>query len=230
MSGVPESKPPPRSAPEIVHRALCLAGLIERKHFEASEATPDAAALKRLRTWLEAPPLGASLSPKERKLLRRKPGTWSNADKLNISWRWESIGVLLWAVQLIDVLPAYDTPFPQLPLPRPLNPPVPVDPFESRARLRPAAELDAAWMEAERWHWRSVHVREYFAPGQDASERPEMITLALGEDSAAQLYGKPYASLSFEEFARAHSTAIERHYAFNWLFDGDPWDEVRTDT
>jgi len=231
MPDVPEHEPPSsHTVPEIMHRALCLAGLVEWLSFErdADARRRHAAHVERLRTWLEAPPLGASLSPKERKLLHRKPGTWSEADKLNISWRIECIGVLLWAVQLADALPTYDTQFDHGALTERLNVGAPIEPLVARARLRSPAELDAAWTEAERWHWRSVHVRAYFAPQQDASRRPEMIALAL--DEPVQLFGKPYASLSFQDFSQAHSIALERHYAFNWLFDGDPWDEVSTDT
>lgn len=44
------------------------------------------------------------------------------------------------------------------------------------------------------------------------------------------LYGKPYDALTFEEFSRARSIALERHRAINWIWDGKPWDEVTTDT
>ena len=40
--------------------------------------------------------------------------------------------------------------------------------------------------------------------------------------------GIPYSAKP--DWPNAASTAMERHYALNWLCGGGPWDEVHTDT
>ncbi|MBS2028514.1 MAG: DUF4272 domain-containing protein [Deltaproteobacteria bacterium] len=235
MSEAPEYDPPAHTESEIVHRALCLAGLVERLSFELAwpkwdvetrkQSEPE---LEQLRAWLEAAPLGTSLSPKERKLLRRKPGSWNDADKLNISWRLECLGVLLWSVQLIDTIPEYDMQFEHRALTDPLPLRSSVEPLVARAKLRADAELDAAWMTAERWHGRARRVQGFFSAGLAPAQLAQMITRALGEP--IQLGGMPYEALTFEQYSLARSIALERHHAFNWIFDGAPWDDVLTDT
>jgi hypothetical protein len=44
-------------------------------------------------------------------------------------------------------------------------------------------------------------------------------------------YGKVYRHLSREQHAEAHSVALERHHALNWLVgEGTSWDDVPLDT
>jgi len=44
-------------------------------------------------------------------------------------------------------------------------------------------------------------------------------------------YGKVYRHLSPEQHAEAHSIAVERHHALNWLCGaGETWDDVPLDT
>ena len=208
----PEYDPPAHTESEIVHRALCLAGLVERLSYELSwpkwdrdtrkQNEPE---LEQRREWLEAAPLGTSLSPKERKLLRRKPGSWSDADKLNISWRLECLGVLLWSVQLVDAIPEYDTQFVHRVITNPLQLRSSIEPLVARAKFRADAELDAAWMTAERWHGRARRVQGFFSAGLSPTQLAEMITRALGEP--VQLGGNPYETLSFEQYSLARSIA-----------------------
>jgi hypothetical protein len=50
-------------------------------------------------------------------------------------------------------------------------------------------------------------------------------------DGDFPLFGKAYGALTEDEYGIAHSIAMERHYAFNWLCGYAPdWDSVRTDT
>jgi hypothetical protein len=44
-------------------------------------------------------------------------------------------------------------------------------------------------------------------------------------------YDKVYRHLSPEQHAEAHSIAVERHHALNWLTGlGETWDDVPLDT
>ena len=67
------------------------------------------------------------------------------------------------------------------------------------------------------------------APTHTLKERRRAaLEKVLGEP--VTLFGKSYDRLNFEEASRAHSTAIERHTAINWVWDAEPWDEVSIET
>ena len=69
---------------------------------------------------------------------------------------------------------------------------------------------------------------------------PKLLTtlIAKGVDGVLDLlrgdfhaYGKVYRHLTPEQHAEAHSIALERHHALNWLCGaGSDWDDVPLDT
>ena len=185
--------------------------------------------------WLNASRSDRALSPEERELLRKKVGGWRPVDRRNVGWRAECLGVMGWALGLVDELPPYDTQFgSQL---APFGPSgEPPGSLRRHVALRSPRELAEAEAVADQWHWRAVQVQAWYrgpsetgdSPGEGSAARTIAIRRALGEE--AQLFEKPYDQLSFEEFSLARSIAIERHYALNWIWNGEPWDEVTTDT
>jgi hypothetical protein len=168
--------------------------------------------------------------------LARLPGAEGDPDVVDAVWHGEALGTLLWALQLAE-LPAYDTPF---------------DAEEvaatelGEARLREADDIELECESARLWHWRA-RTTELQAAGE--LELPEryatfdqliaatamrgyeqgVLPPPLRGDFGA--YGKVYRHLAPQEHAEAHSIAVERHHALNWLCGrGSGWDDVPLDT
>ena len=151
-------------------------------------------------------------------------------------WRGEALGTLLWALQLIE-LPPYDQPF---------------DPEQvaaaglEEAELRDAEEIELERDSARLWHWRARTTTLQAAGALELPERystfDQLIaaTAMRGYEQGVlpapmrgdfRAYGKVYRHLAPEQHAEAHSLAVERHHALNWLCGaGETWDDVPLDT
>jgi hypothetical protein len=151
-------------------------------------------------------------------------------------WRGEALGTLLWALQLVE-LPSYDQPF---------------DPAEvlaadfEGADLRDGEEIELERESARLWHWRARTTGLQAAGAVDLPERyatfDQLIaaTAMRGYEQGLlpppmrgdfRAYGKVYRHLAPEQQAEAHSIALERHHALNWLAgEGESWDDVPLDT
>jgi hypothetical protein len=151
-------------------------------------------------------------------------------------WRGEALGTLLWALQLVE-LPAYDHPF---------------DPKEVAAveiedvTIRDEDELQLERESARLWHWRARTTGLQATAGLALPERyatfDQLIaaTAMRGFEQGLlpapmrgdfRAYGKVYRHLTPEQQAEAHSIAVERHHALNWLAgEGRGWDDVPLDT
>jgi hypothetical protein len=151
-------------------------------------------------------------------------------------WRGEALGTLLWALQLLE-LPAYDQPFDAEQV-------AAVDIGE--ADLRDAEEIELERDSARLWHWRARTTSLQAAGALELPERyatfDQLIaaTAMRGYEQGVlpapmrgdfRAYGKVYRHLSPEQHAEAHSIAVERHHALNWLCGaGETWDDVPLDT
>ena len=114
------------------------------------------------------------------------------------------------------------------------------------ARLREDDDVELECESARLWHWRA-RTTELQAAG--ALELPDryatfdqliaatamrgyeqgVLPSPLRGDFSA--YGKVYRHLTPEQHAEAHSIAVERHHALNWLCGrGSSWDDVPLDT
>lgn len=151
-------------------------------------------------------------------------------------WRGEALGTLLWALQLLE-LPAYDQPFDA----------AEVAAVElGEADLRDGEEIELERDSARLWHWRARTTSLQAAGALELPERyatfDQLIaaTAMRGYEQGVlpapmrgdfRAYGKVYRHLSAEQHAEAHSIAVERHHALNWLCgDGETWDDVPLDT
>jgi hypothetical protein len=151
-------------------------------------------------------------------------------------WRGEALGTLLWALQLLE-LPAYDQPFDAGEVAA-----VELD----DADLRGGDELELERDSARLWHWRARTTGLQAAGALELPERyatfDQLIaaTAMRGYEQGVlpapmrgdfRAYGKVYRHLSPEQHAEAHSIAVERHHALNWLCGaGETWDDVPLDT
>jgi hypothetical protein len=151
-------------------------------------------------------------------------------------WRGEALGTLLWALQLLE-LPAYDHPFDAEEVAA-----VQLD----DADLRPGDEIELERETARLWHWRARTTSLQAAGALELPERyatfDQLIaaTAMRGYEQGVLpapmrgdfgAYGKVYRHLAPEQHAEAHSIAVERHHALNWLCGaGETWDDVPLDT
>lgn len=151
-------------------------------------------------------------------------------------WRGEALGTLLWALQLAE-LPQYDQPFDAAEV-------VAVE--TGPAALRGEDEIELERESARLWHWRARTTGLQAAGAVDLPERyatfDQLIaaTAMRGYEQGLlpppmrgdfRAYGKVYRHLAPEQHAEAHSIALERHHALNWLSgEGETWDDVPLDT
>jgi hypothetical protein len=151
-------------------------------------------------------------------------------------WRGEALGTLLWALQLLE-LPAYDRPFDDEEVAA-----VQLD----DADLRDSEEIGLERDSARLWHWRARTTSLQAAGALELPERyatfDQLIaaTAMRGYEQGVLpapmrgdfgAYGKVYRHLPPEQHAEAHSIALERHHALNWLCgEGETWDDVPLDT
>ncbi|HTR34235.1 MAG TPA: hypothetical protein VMH47_10175 [Gaiellaceae bacterium] len=151
-------------------------------------------------------------------------------------WRGEALGTLLWTLQLAE-LPPYDEPF---------EPATVLAADAGGGHLRDPEDVALEQESARLWHWRA---RTSELQQSGALELPPryasfdqlvaatamrgyergLLPVPLRGDFAA--YGKVYRHLAPEQLAEAHSIALERHHALNWVAgDGAGWDDVPLDT
>jgi hypothetical protein len=171
---------------------------------------------------------------------------------LNAMWRNESAGMLLWALNYIKEWPSLDNEinnqiFDNIKLKK-------NNFFKKIPKLRNRNEIDSKRDLIEFWHWR-VRTRKLIEEGREFLKCEEFERLGytsyddivrvsakfgfekggLNEiiDEDFVIFGKPFRNLNNEEYIRATSIIMERHYALNWLCGYAPdnnWDETPTET
>lgn len=168
--------------------------------------------------------------------LARLPAGAGDVGVVDAVWHGEALGTLLWALQLAE-LPAYDTPFDAEQV---------VVTELDEAKLREADDVELERESARLWHWRARTTELQAAGALELPERyatfDQLIaaTAMRGYEQGVLpqpvrgdfgAYGKVYRHLSPEQHGEAHSIAVERHHALNWLCGrGDGWDDVPLDT
>jgi hypothetical protein len=151
-------------------------------------------------------------------------------------WSGEALGTLLWALQLAE-LPPYDRPFDTEEV---------VAAALDDADLRDEEELALERESARLWHWRArtseLQRRGDVEPPERYATFDQLVaaTAMRGYEEGLlpspmrgdfRAYGKVYRHLGPEQLAEAHSVALERHHALNWLLgEGQDWDDVPLDT
>jgi hypothetical protein len=164
------------------------------------------------------------------------------------NWLGESMICLLWALGYAPEIPPYDQPMSAEK--RKHLAKLPTRILEETATLRPPVLIEKQRDLAELWHWRSRTRRL-----QEDGRMPSMLdsngltierVLQFSSAKAAEegmapppidgdfpAFGKPYRSLTPDEFSIATSIAMERHRAFNWMCGyapGNRWADTPTET
>jgi hypothetical protein len=142
------------------NRALVVYALVRRAYIEhvvnASSGDPQRlaqaeAARVEQDHWLDDHGLREHLTDVEARLLAGRSGTWSKEAVHDSLWRKEALGVLLWALQHLETIPAYGEEFVQEHLDKAITRSGSVEAFRGLGRLRSDDELTAAWQEADTW-------------------------------------------------------------------------------
>jgi hypothetical protein len=191
-------------------------------------------ARRKLRPQNEVVERCRTLSEDLRQALGRLPS--DDPAVIDAVWRGEGLGTLLWALQLAE-LPGYDAPFEAEEL---------LETSLDGARLRAAEEIELERESARLWLWRArttslqevgeVELPERYATFDQLIAATAMRGFEQGLLPAPmrgdfRAYGKVYRHLAPEQQAEAHSIALERQHALNWLAGlGESWDDVPLDT
>jgi hypothetical protein len=199
------------------------------------------AAARALRASLESSGAWADASPDEKAFFSARLTERTQQQCVDSSWAVESIACCAWALNLIPVLPAYDSEAEHTVMKL-------LPPAGTALSLRSKEELEHARSIAELWHWRS-RTRWLMESGQPVSlpndATLDQVVRLTARAAAAQgdipepcdedfpALGKAYRDLSAEEYSGVTSIAAERHKALNWICGMAPknrWDETPTDT
>src|SRR5690606_17711346 len=107
VAGEDAPGPFPRpDAPTVLRRALALFSVAARAAMETDAARADAADWQaRMLGWLQRTGIDTALEPDESRLLQAPPGSLTEADTRDASWRAEGVYVLAWALGAHPPLP-----------------------------------------------------------------------------------------------------------------------------
>jgi hypothetical protein len=195
--------------------------------------------------WLDGEQLVQHQSRHERRLFAQPLGSWTEQETIAAGWRLEALGCLCWALGLVAEMPPFDQEHAQAETVRPLGLTHPTAGFIRAARLRSADEIARARSVAELWHWRSRTTQIQCAathptpPGYTYHEIVSIVSRAAHDKGDLPppmqedfpVFGKPYSHLTHDEWTRATSIAMERHFALTWLCGySEDWDLTPTDT
>jgi len=192
------------------------------------------------------------VSPKEQSFIQTYGSNMDEYARLSAGWRVEAAGMLLWALNMLNDFPRIDEElspdlFKTVKVEQPAR-------LSKSLRLRNKEDIDAKRNLIELWHWR-VRTRQLIEQGYPfpldenakkagfnsfddvirfsakAAYKEGYLPEIMDEDFV--FMGKPFRDLNQEEYQKATSIIMERHFALNWLYGlapGNRWDETPTDT
>ena len=166
--------------------------------------------------------------------LRMLPSEEHNPAVIEAVWQGEGLGMLLWALGLVELEP-FDHPFdPEWLLTTPT----------AHGTMRARAEIEHERETARLWHWRVRTDRLRDNGGvelpQDWDSHEQLIAVAAMRGYERGLlpsplrgdfpaFGTGYRELTPEQRAEVSSIVYERHRALNWLCGlGRTWSETPT--
>lgn len=234
----------------VARRALALVALLTRTQLEHGVQADKARMAgwrrihRELTGWMKKEQIREALSAAERELLDRPLGEWTNDDIFECVWRSEALTALLWALGMLDWMPAQGKRVDEAVI-NPYIPALrPVAPWLESAHLRGPDQLRAARRTAEFWLWRArTDLSRRQGKRLSLGDTYEaVVSRAVSAARAEGLVGEPvhgdvdvdgtaFCDLGDAEFANAYSVALHRLCALNWVCGyADNWDETPTDT
>lgn len=224
----PEEGPGPPTAERVARRALALTAVTARAILEQdlkNKKTP--ATYRDLLDWVQEIGIDDEFEPEEWEVLQQPPGHLEPEQQIESTWRLEGLVVLAWALRRSEV-PPHD----QLVSPNTLWRSLGLLDAESASELLAGPTLrsrEAIGVLRNRLfalHWR---LRNYYVnPGvMDLEEFArtcwfgplDLTGLRLVKGDLG-LRGKRIDRAPHDVFSTAHSAALERHQAANWLREG----------
>jgi Domain of unknown function (DUF4272) len=218
----------PPDADRVARRALALTAVTVRAILEQDGASRSSSEThKKLLDWIRDLGIDDELEPDEWEVVQRKPGKLGSQMQINSTWRLEGLVVLAWALKRFDI-PPHDQLVEVNPLWDSLGWPdadTALCLLES-PDLRSRAEIGTLRNRLLPIHWR---IRNYgIRPSAfDFAEHartcdwgPLDITDLPLVDGDLSIRGKRLDRADSEAVGIAHSAAMERHKAANWLRDG----------
>ncbi len=177
-----------------------------------------------------------ALSDPLRTALAMLPAEEHDPAVIEAVWQGEGLGMLLWALGLVELEP-FDRPFdPEWLLATPT----------AHGTLRARAEVEHARETTRLWHWRArtdaLRADEEVELPQDWSSFEQLIAVAAMRGYERGLlpsplrgdfpvFGTGYRELTPAQRVELASIAYERHRAINWLCrEGRTWAETATAT
>lgn len=235
-----------QSPQNVAFRALCLGGLVMRSVLEGffhhsndpADRWTDQVGIRELTGWMAQQGLFAKQTEDEKKLFRHELGRWDEDYLSQATWRVEALGVLLWALGIIDALPAYDTLFPTEEMLEAIPIYQPIRAFVTQAVLRPPGEIKRAHQVCTLWEWRSraARLQQLDVAPPEGTTYEELITRTARQAHRAgalpplieddfPAFGKPYLRLTGKELSQARMIVVQRCTALHWLLNRDhPWE------
>jgi hypothetical protein len=219
-------------------RAHALGALVQRWEFEQTIQGFDELSiveihkglLADLGRWIDAEELRPYLTDSELALLATPLGHWTPELVEGVGWRMEPLGILVWSLGLIKILPPYDRRCAHDELLMRLRLGKSLEPQRDTIQFRPAEQLDAALEAAELWEWRAqtaavlkspqlipanVDLPAFIASRAASAHRQGLIPEVLENDFPA--LGLPYRTLPDSQLALLAAIAKERAEALRWL-------------
>lgn len=242
------TKPIP-NARTTAYRTFCLGALHKRAELEQAAIrlkhsdTPENVRRfvlarhwnenQRLLRWIYDEKLEAHFTRSERSLLAQSYPAWPETLLEDMHWKRERLGMLLWALRVIETVPGFDTPFKFDALMTPLDIFTPTIDFVWRAALRPSGEVRSMRDLADLWHWRTqlaelvkmgirpqggVSFTEIIRETAEQAYQDRYLPAPIGGDFPA--FGRAYAELSRDQQQTITRIAQERSAALDWLCAG----------
>ncbi|NDJ51485.1 MAG: DUF4272 domain-containing protein [Chloroflexi bacterium] len=244
-----------QDADDVAYRALCLGAVIMRGIIETTLRTlkPDSPdnedrlrwshqAAVQLNKWLVDEKLYAFFSPTEHALFRKEITTWDAADLRYSSWAVESLGTVMWALEVVQTMPPYDRHFEVNPLVHDIPFYKDIGEFLWNAGYRSDRDLRQERATSEVWHWRAeiAKSQKIGAPPpagltyeeaiqQQAQHARQRSIIPSPIDGDFPAFQKAYGDANTAEQLQLEAIASYRHFALNWICGfAVEWDDTPT--
>jgi Domain of unknown function (DUF4272) len=212
----------------VARRALALTAVTARAILEQNPEDPKTAErYGELLGWVREIDVGDELEPDEWAVLQRPPGRLERQPQIDSTWRLEGLVVLAWALGRFEI-PPHDQLVAVNPLWRSLGL---LDAEAARQllaapTLRTREEIGTLRNRLFALHWRlrnyslSPRAMDFAEYARTCWFGPLDLTGLPLADGDLALRGERIDRASREVFSTAHSAALERHQAVNWLRAG----------